>query len=51
MIPRLTDTKAYVELERFLNAKFGAQTTNANLRDWFINTLKKSTKTLVSIKE
>ncbi|CAF3362886.1 unnamed protein product [Rotaria sp. Silwood1] len=51
IIPRLTDSKAYVELECFLNARFGAQTNNTNLRDWFINTLKQSSKTLFSTQD
>ncbi len=48
MASRLTDPKAYVELECFLNAKFGAETNNAPLREWFINTLKQSSNTLLS---
>jgi hypothetical protein len=49
--PRLTDPKAYVELECFLNAKFGAETSNISLRDWFINTLKQSSNTLLSTQD
>ncbi|CAF0864674.1 unnamed protein product [Adineta ricciae] len=45
--PRLTDSNAYVELERFLNPKFGAQTNDVQLRDWFINTFKQSANTLL----
>jgi hypothetical protein len=51
MIPRLTDPKAYVEFEYFLNAKFGAETSNTNLRDWFINTLKQSLNTFLSTQD
>ena len=47
IIPRLTDSEAYVQLEWFLNAKFGAQTNNMQLRDWFIDTLKQSSNTLL----
>jgi hypothetical protein len=50
-MPRLTDSKAFVELEYFLNAKFGAQTNNTQLRDWFINTLKKSSNGLLSTQD
>ncbi|CAF3334977.1 unnamed protein product [Rotaria socialis] len=49
--PHLSDSKAYVELECFLNAKFGAQTSNVNLRDWFVNTLKQSSNTLLSTQD
>ncbi|CAF5091497.1 unnamed protein product, partial [Rotaria magnacalcarata] len=47
----LSDSNAYVELECFLNAKFGAQTSNVNLRDWFVNTLKQSSNTLLSTQD
>lgn len=50
-INRLTDAKAYVELESFLNAKFGAQTSHAQLRDWFVQTLKQSSNTLLSAQD
>ncbi|CAF0806977.1 unnamed protein product [Adineta steineri] len=47
IIPHLTDSNAYVELEWFLNAKFGAQTNNKPLCDWFIETFKQSSNTLL----
>jgi hypothetical protein len=50
-MPHLTDPKAYVELERFLNAKFGAETNNTHLRDWFINVLKQSSNTFLSTQD
>lgn len=50
-IPRLTDSKAYVELEHFLNAKFGAETNNTQLRDWFINTLKQSSNIFLTTQD
>ena len=45
---RLTEPKALVELENFLNAKFGAQTMINQLRDWFVHSLKQSSNTLLS---
>ncbi|CAF1528680.1 unnamed protein product [Adineta steineri] len=47
IIPHLTDSNADVELEWFLNAKFGAQTNNKPLCDWFIETFKQSSNTLL----
>jgi hypothetical protein len=50
-MPRLTDSKTFVEPEYFLNEKFGTQTNKTQLRNWFINTLKESSNTLLSVQD
>ncbi|CAF0839975.1 unnamed protein product, partial [Didymodactylos carnosus] len=50
-IPTINDSQAFVQLESFLNAKFGSQTSNVQLRDWFSMMFRLSSNNLFQIQD